>query len=71
MNMNMKYEVGSRYDMRIEQHGAVIYKIVTISKITKDGCVIIDSNPALKFRPDGREIRPIDPTVIRQLKKRI
>ena len=68
--MNSKYEVGSRYDMRIEQYGAVIYRTVIVSKITQDGCVIIDGTPPLKFRPDGREIHPIDPTVIRQLTKR-
>jgi hypothetical protein len=62
-----KYQVGARWDMRILQSGTVTFEIVTISKVTQEGNVIIDSNPPLVFRPDGSELRPIDPTVQRLL----
>jgi hypothetical protein len=71
MKMNHNYEAGQKWDMRIEQHGLVMFKFVTIVEVTRKGFAIVSLRNPTKFCPDGTEYHPADPSLHRQLVRQV
>jgi hypothetical protein len=69
--MNHHYEVGQKWDMRIEQSGCILYKYVEITAVLKDGMAVVSLPNPVTFRPDGWEAKPANPTLFRQLMRQV